>query len=347
MKKIIAALAAFASACTLMTGCGKDDSSSSKGASSNPDSYEDALRDMFEASNDEDLEKVAKYMYPDELYDFMIELGYGEDFIEQTSGDTKKKEITEIIEEEELEEDAIKEFETMLTTMDDVMNVYREHGLSKEKTMDDLDEKEKAEILEKIGELQDGDADHSNYNVTKAYDVTVKYTQDGEDDEDCFYAFYVEDEGWLFQQSMRTYVKKSKKQSANATASSLSKAINSALIDFDMNDIDIYGTYIISSDSSKNKDVPSDIDIDKLDSQIKKYFEDIDETDYFCVVSDGSAGYVAVDYKSNIGTYPANSILEKSGDGEPDLYVDSRIMKTEEENYSLDELYDVIVDYMK
>ena len=345
MKKIIAAMTAFTAALSLMTGCGSTDSSS-KGASSKSDSYEEALRDMYEASNNKDVEAMIKHMYPSELYDYLVDAGFADTFNEQTTGENKEKEITEIIEEEELGEDKFKDIEEAINGLYEMMIIAKEYDLSPDKTMYDLSEEDQKKISERIQKVQEGDVSETKYDVTKAFDITVKYTQDGEDGEDSLYAYYVEDEGWLFEQSMRKYVEKSRQTSLNASASSISKAVNSALMDLDSDGDDISGTYIISSVPAKNYNVPEDLDLDKLNKQIRNYFDKMDDLYFFCIISGGTAVYVSCEDQDNeyTGIYPIQSIPE---DDDSTSYFDTRPMTSDEEKLGMEELYEIAVEAIK
>jgi len=109
----------------------------------------------------------------------------------------------------------------------------------------------------------------------------------------------------IFVPSMMGYVKKSKTSSVNATASTVMKAANSALCELDEDDFKISGDYIISSDESKNVNVP--FDVDEFYEKAEYYYADINDMDYFIIVEDGYCSDVAViDDSGYVGTYGSN-----------------------------------------
>ena len=112
----------------------------------------------------------------------------------------------------------------------------------------------------------------------------------------------------IFVPSLSRYKEKSKQTSINNKASSIYRGANSSLVDLDADDIDTRGDYIISSDSSKSIAVP--YDVEKFYEREKRYFDKVDELEYFIVIRDGHAVYAAAaeswnDKKVRIGTYPA------------------------------------------
>ena len=106
----------------------------------------------------------------------------------------------------------------------------------------------------------------------------------------------------IFVPSMMGYVKKSKTSSVNATASTVMKAANSALTELDEDDFKLSGDYIISSDESKNVNVP--FDVDEFYEKAEYYYYDMSDMDYFIIVEDGCCSDVAViDDSGYVGTY--------------------------------------------
>ncbi len=119
--------------------------------------------------------------------------------------------------------------------------------------------------------------------------------------------------------SMLGYVKKSKTSSAHATASTAYKAANTALVELDEKDIDVYGSYIISSDTSKNYNV--DFDVDKFYETMDTYFSDIYNTQYFVVCEDGMCVFAAViDSTGYVGTYDYDLGIDTEGKDLEELY---------------------------
>ena len=119
--------------------------------------------------------------------------------------------------------------------------------------------------------------------------------------------------------SMLGYVKKSKTSSAHATASTVSKAANSALADLDEMGEKIYGNCIISSDSSKNYN--ASFDVDEFYEQMDLYYGDIDKTSYFVVIEDGYCSFAAaIDSTGYVGTYDYDLGIDTEGKDLEELY---------------------------
>ena len=139
--------------------------------------------------------------------------------------------------------------------------------------------------------------------------------------------------------SMSGYVKKSKVNSANASASSISKAVSSALTDMDSQGFTIGNSYyVICSDKKNNYNVPSEnFDEDALYKSIKNYYADYNKSEWFAVVEYGSVTYVAASegWKDEIvGTYPKTA----TPDG-PCYYDTYYLSTTKREKASLTKLY--------
>ena len=117
--------------------------------------------------------------------------------------------------------------------------------------------------------------------------------------------------------SMLGYVKKSKVSSANTSASSIYKALNTALTDMDGEGIDMGGTYCVEADKSTGAttefsvstgsgDVPAGWDGTKLYTKVKNYFEDIEKCEVYAQIVGGTCKAVAASSDSTyIGTHPA------------------------------------------
>lgn len=117
--------------------------------------------------------------------------------------------------------------------------------------------------------------------------------------------------------SMLGYVKKSKIQSANSTASSVYKALNSALTELDEQDADFPtdGKHEIDSTGF------SAFDASSFYSSVKNYFGDVTKIkDGNCVVrlTEGMCDAVAVKSGKYYGTYPG--IYTSSNYGEKKTY---------------------------
>lgn len=102
--------------------------------------------------------------------------------------------------------------------------------------------------------------------------------------------------------SMLGYVKKSKTQTSNSNAKTVMVAANTALTELYEDDFKLSGDYIISSDESKNVNVP--FDVDEFYEKAEYYYYDMSDIDYFIIVEDGYCSDVAViDDSGYVGTY--------------------------------------------
>lgn len=120
--------------------------------------------------------------------------------------------------------------------------------------------------------------------------------------------------------AMLGYTKKSKTAAMNTKAGTLSKSINSALMEMEELDYNTNGYFIVSSEKKGNLvfEIPNEyydrksFDISVLESKSKVYRSDeLDEYEWFAVIEDGTCKYAACSEKwhSNYtGSYPAGSV---------------------------------------
>lgn len=135
--------------------------------------------------------------------------------------------------------------------------------------------------------------------------------------------------------SMVGYTKKARFSSANSAANSLTKAATTALVELDEDGEDVRGIYIISSDKSKNTAVP--FDVGEFYKAAERYFEEIDEHEYFVVIENGICVYSAVadswNSSEQIGSYPPGS------DFRPRMYNRDGSISRATEDDTLNDLY--------
>ncbi|MDE5569519.1 MAG: hypothetical protein K2I82_02555 [Ruminococcus sp.] len=148
----------------------------------------------------------------------------------------------------------------------------------------------------------------------ESFDI-VTMNINGEEAKVCFFKCTGEEmkTEFVFAQEIIEYMdRKSNENSASGIASSIYKATNSALAELDEEGIDVSGLHIICSDNSKN--IVSGELADNLDSLYKKmsvFFNDIDEYDYFVVISNYGCYYsVAACDDENVGSFPKDSLIE-------------------------------------
>lgn len=121
--------------------------------------------------------------------------------------------------------------------------------------------------------------------------------------------------------SMLGYVKKSKIQSANTTASSIYKALNSALTELDEEDGELPtdGAHVIdgkkfSSTTGGTGSGTSSFEAEPFFKSVKQYFSDITkvkENNGKCQIRDGMCIAVAVKSGKYYGTYPTGVVTAK------------------------------------
>ena len=116
--------------------------------------------------------------------------------------------------------------------------------------------------------------------------------------------------------TMLGYVKKSKISSANSSASSVYKAINSALTELDEEGVDVGGLWILTWDGSKwatssTNDIAGNIGTDgRFDAKVTNFFADITKvTDAKAALKGGACVALSVASDSTYtGTYPGGIV---------------------------------------
>lgn len=110
------------------------------------------------------------------------------------------------------------------------------------------------------------------------------------------------------------YNKKAEITSANSNASSVYKAVNTALVEFDEEDRNINGAYIIASDKEYNWNVPfEDDDLAEFYKRINSYYNDSEKYEWFVCIEGGVATYSAEaeSWSSEVvGTYPNRATID-------------------------------------
>lgn len=304
--------------------------------------YEDVLRAYFDASNEGDYKKIIRTMFPDKEVEGMLkltELG-ANNLEEELSANKTNYVITDIVEEGSMTNEELDQYMLYFDQVAGVFNKIEEYGGDVEALSDEQRE-ELYNAFMGFTASEDDDIEHI-YNVTEGYDVTVYYTNSGEPDEDYFFVYYVDGEGWKVNNTMRKFVKKSKQSATNATAKTIFNFIAATLTDIEVSGTDLSGTYIIGSDNSMNYNVPSTINVSEIINSVKSDYSDISKYEYFAIIVNGSCSYVAVYKKSddsNVGAYPILSIPKALNDDRLETEKVSKI-----DTYTLDELFEIAKD---
>ena len=296
----------------------------------------------FEALNESDYEKALKYFYPTEIVDGLIEVSeiQNTDLTALVASDIEAKsyEITNIEIESEIFNDDLNELSDTMNQMYYVVDTVKNY----DKDIDSMSEEELTEIQNKIMNIEENEVE-KKYTVTEGYDITVNYLVDGEPDEDYFYVFNVEGDGWMLQNSMRKYIKNSRQSSANADSKTIIIAYNTTLTELDEMGANLSGTFILCSDESKNYNVPDDFSIDEINEIVGYYYTFEEDCKYFVIISNGVCHYCAVSaFEDTVGTYPVSAIPKSCNQG---------TLETEEvpdiSDYTFDEIYETAKNIVK
>ena len=343
MKRLIAGIIAITAVLCTLTGCGKDtadDSSSTSaettaaqeettdeevtsGAAAEVGAYEDTVKEFIEAYIANDRQKTLEMQYPEGVMDFVklfMRSDEAEDMTEEdiitflqyeaydNYEEDEKVTYKGIISAEPLRKDEEEEIKDMYSTIKWAVNYINEHGGPDKADPDALDD---------AWEDLDYDEYPCEVDIEEGYYVTfeVEY-EDSETSKGTLRVFRVKGENsWKTNiLSVGGSVKANRKDSLNATASSLDKALNTALVDMDEEgNIPSYDKmFIVSSNDSMNYNVPDDFDVELLRKKALNYFEMINELEWFAVIYNGCVIYDAADYPDDqqyVGTYPVNSIM--------------------------------------
>ena len=263
--------------------------------------YMEALEDMIDCINDKDFLGYIKYMFPEKILDYAAKANgssleaLADQLASNMTGDVSEKlpmKIKKVYEVKSDDEDQTEELKEML-----------------EDTMADMDKETGVEELGfDVKEYLSGLSDFHCISVEME-------NASGDTDTQEFLVYYIKDEGWKFDLSMLTYVKKSKQTSINSAASALYKAANSYLTDMDAKGENISGTFIIGSDDSLNYNVPAGFDTAAFKKGAANYFDNINNLDFFIVCQDGCCVYSVCKQPDGkyTGVYPINYTYGKDG----------------------------------
>lgn len=379
MKKVIAGIIALTTVLCTLTGCGKENADDAAGtsasttaettaaqeettegeansaASAETGAYEDAVKEFVEAYIANDRQKTLEMQYPDGIMDFVkvfmrtdeakemteediisfLQYGMYDDFDEDEK--VSYKGIVSAKPMRSDEEDDIKE---TYSTVKWTINYINEHGGPDKADPDELDD---------AWDDFDFDEYPCEVDIEEGYYVTFEVEDDESDTtEGTLYVVRIKGEnGWKISiGDIHGNIKANRNDSLNATASTLSKALNTTLVDMDeegklpVSD----KTFIVSSDDSMNYNVPDDFDVELLRKKALNYFEMMKELEWFAVINNGCVVYDAADYPDDqqyVGTYPVNSIMNKVNTENFSDYT-KEDEKSEERTFK--ELYDICVE---
>lgn len=301
--------------------------------------YEDVLRAYFDASNEGDYKKILRTMFPDKEAESILkltELG-ANNLEEELSVNKTNYVITDIVEKCSMTDEELDQYMLYFDQVSGVFNKIEEYGGDVE-ALNDEQREELYNAFMGFTAPEDDDIEHI-YNATEGYDVTVYYTNSGEPDEDYFFVYYVDGEGWKANNTMRKFVEKSNQSATNATAKTIFNSFATTLTDMEVRGTDLSGTYIIGSDNSMDYNVPSTINISEIKNTVRSNYDDISKYEYFAIIVNGSCSYVVVCKKSddgNVGAYPILNIPKALNNNRLETEKVSKI-----DTYTLDELFEI------
>lgn len=297
------------------------------------ESFEDAVRRYYDDLNNGEYKNVLCSMYPEEIIEMMISSGQidPDDLADETGMENHGPvKVTGVKDEGKLDEETINSLLASFDSMYTMLELANEYG----DNINDLTEDEQDEIYQRISEIDFENQDH-RYSISEGYDITVKFIEDGEEKEESLYAFYVEDEGWKLQVSFRKIIMQAVQTRVRTDAKNIFTQYMMALCELEINERDVSGRFIISSDPEKNINVPSEVDTAELAENISDdsviSWDSVEE--YFIIAENGVCRFAAVSEKSGGRTY-----TQYFPTGVLDL--------SDEDDYTLDELYSAAVEFI-
>lgn len=346
MKKVLAGILALTAVICSFTGCGRDvpDNAGSSSAVEKTtaseentsdgqpqaekveyDSYEELLRDFFEAANARDYTKTLLMQYPEGILDF-VRVAVRSTSTQREYGDITEADMIKLLQQyfyEDIadgtytpgqiisakplsEKDAVSISELYGASLFAV-NYIRENG-GVDGT--DADELEQA-MARAIEDFNVGDT-----ALAEVYYLTFGITDDstGESHEANAVVYRFEGDSWRIIAD--PYRVERIKTERNAQARSIYMAVNSTLVDMDeMGGLPSAAEdFIISSDDSKNYNVPEGFDTELFKHRLSNYIE-MPELEWFVIINGYAAIYAVscpADDPSYTGIYAP---LDENADG--------------------------------
>lgn len=307
---------------------------------SSNDEYIAAFNRVRDAVLNSDEDEFIKNVLPSAVYEAAEYAGFLTEFAVSSGLTTDNYDFDydsiEIISAEPIKSQYLDDIEKVYITSDKIMRTAGELGFTYEmfENEEDVDDSKWKEFNE-LFENMESTVDFQSIDI-----VTMNI--DGEEVKMCF--FKCTGEEMKMELIFAEEIKEENEDFASNIASSIYKAANSALVELDEEGVDVSGLHIICSDTSKNI-VNGELadNLDLLHKKMSVFFEDIDEYDYFVVITDYSCGYcVAECDDENIGTFPKNSLVDGI-DGER---IDFEFATEEfaDNLYDFDELYKMTIN---
>lgn len=297
----------------------------------NASEYREVLETFLEYTNSNDIENIMKITYPDEYIDVIKIIAENTSYLisevmnyENDGGETVR--LVEIISEESLNDDKVKAFHVFYGIFQIVKNYLDENGTNNfAEWIDNLD----------ISNIENIPEPYFHADDIRMVNCLLEYTDsDGDSytEERKFMLYYIDGEGWQVDIGISGYEKESKQQTLNSVASTIKKASNSAIVDFDDMDIEYPEKCIICSDKSKNYNVTDDF-VSQFEEELEIFFPDYDKYDYIIVLNNDCCAYTACkdpEFPKYIGMH-SNENGFSDIDGE----------------YTFDEIYNICLEEIK
>lgn len=324
-------------------------------------SYEELIKDFIDAYVANDRKKTLQMQYPDGYMDIVRVTMKGDDEDEMTINDSISEEEAVTYLQSELyrnySEDEKVKFKGIVSAeplegaeADEIKQIWgiykgleryiKEHGGA-----DSIDRYELDEIESDLmgDDLTDGSELEEGYFVT----IELEDEKTGDVSQGFLNVFRMAGEGWKINAvDMEGNVISKKSESADVVAKSANRAMNTALVVMDEQIpealYEIEEPYIVGSDDSMNLCIPECFDAEKFRKETANFYEEVNDMDWFAVITEGCVIYLAVDESEGVepaGTYPPDSILSDFGGG--------GVFEENTEPKTLKELYDICADLVE
>ncbi len=305
------------------------------------DDYKAILTEVYNAFESRDAERILQLSVPESTYNSMKSIGFNEiisDELDNFFDAETDIDSVEVLTVETAEPEELVSIEKAYSFFDSILGIMADAGvtyamLSSEENISE----EKMQLMEEITNKIDDINNAEDIDITVEFETYAYVTYSIGGEEVTMPVFNTAGEELkidsVISPSMIGYVRKSKQQAVNAISSTIYKAANSAIVDLDTEGIELNGLNVISSDSSKNVlNGISGTELEELLENIKNYYDDLSEKDFFLVINNGMCEFTAVRENDKTGTYPINSIF--TGDNIEQI----------ENVPEYEELYEIILD---
>lgn len=305
------------------------------------DDYKAILTEIYNAFESRDAERILQLSVPESTYNSMKSIGFNEiisDELDNFFDAETDIDSVEVLTVETAEPEELVSIEKAYSFFDSILGIMADAGvtyamLSGEENISE----EKMQLMEEITNKIDDINNAEDIDITVEFETYAYVTYSIGGEEVTMPVFNTAGEELkidsVISPSMIGYVRKSKQQAVNAISSTIYKAANSVIVDLDTEGIELNGLNVISSDSSKNVlNGISETELEELLENIKNYYDDLSEKDFFLVINNGMCEFTAVRENDKTGTYPINSIF--TGDNIEQI----------ENVPEYEELYEIILD---